>query len=59
MSVRCGSVPYESLMNTKIPGHRVESEAHMGVYVNESGILGDMAKFSRQFHGISGVGDWH
>jgi hypothetical protein len=35
---------FENHMNTEIPRHRAGSEAHMGVYVNESGTLGDMAK---------------
>jgi hypothetical protein len=30
-------------MNTKKVGQRVGSEAHIGVYVNESGTLGDIA----------------
>jgi hypothetical protein len=37
-------MPLEKHVNTKIPRRRAGSEAHMGVYVNESGTLGDMAK---------------
>jgi len=44
MAVRRGSMPLENHMNTKIHRHRAGSEAHMGVYVNESGTLGEMAR---------------
>jgi hypothetical protein len=38
-------MPLENhIMNTKIPRYMAGSEAHMGVYVNESGTLGDIAK---------------
>jgi hypothetical protein len=37
-------MPLEDDMNTKMWRYRAGSEAHMGVYVNESGTLGDMAE---------------
>jgi hypothetical protein len=41
VAVRCGGMPLGNHMNTR---PRTRSEAHMGVYVNESGTLGDIAE---------------
>ena len=41
MAVRCGGMPLGNHISTK---NRSRSEAHMGVYVNASGKLGDMAE---------------
>jgi hypothetical protein len=54
VAVRCGGMPLGNHMNTR---PRTRSEAHMGVYVNESGTLGDIAEWN--IYGISGVGYWY